>query len=212
MRRHPVTTRLAHHPVTLEPFTARLLALSVGFLAAAIAIATAAPQPAFAGLEFCNRTADGSTLSLALAHYNFGTIHKRFRKDGSTGLTITVNPRWTVRGWWEIPHNECITAATDRDPKLKHYYYYAHSQDTSYEDSGLYPLCGRKYSRFHIEYRLTRDNKPVQVLAFNSSSIKSVPVTSATDLETACADLGYKLLPFNQLEVGENENYTHEIF
>ena len=210
MRRHPVTTRLAHHPLTLEPFTARLLTLSVGFLAAAIVIAL--PPPAFAGLEFCNRTADGSTLSLALAYYNFGNIHKRFRKDGSTGLTITVNPRWTIRGWWKIPHNECITAATDRDPKLKHYYYYAHSQDTSYEDSGLYPLCGRKYSRFHIEYRLNRDNKPVQVLAFNSSSIKSVPVTSATNLETACADLGYRLLPFNQLEVGENENYTHEIF
>ena len=200
-----MTTRLAHHPLTLEPFTARLLTL-------AAAIAIALPPPAFAGLEFCNRTADGSTLSLALAYYNFGNIHKRFRKDGSTGLTITVNPRWTIRGWWKIPHNECITAATDRDPNLKSYYYYAHSQDTSYEDSGLYPLCGRKYSRFHIEYRLNRDNKPVQVLAFNSSSIKSVPVTSATDLETACADLGYRLLPFNRLEVGENENYTHEIF
>ena len=209
MRRHPVTTRLAHHPVTLEPFTARLLALSVGFLAAALA--TAAPPPAFAGLEFCNRTADGSTLSLALAHYNFGTIHKRFRKDGSTGLTITVNPRWTVRGWWKIPHNECITAAPDRDPNLKYYYYYAHSQDGLYSDSGNYPLCGRKYSRFHVEYQMDSNNKTVQIIALKSSDIQSIPVNSAKDLETACADLGYRLLPFNQLDVEGHENYTHEI-
>ena len=194
----------------MEPFTQRLLTLSVSFLTAALAIAT--PEPAFAELEFCNRTADGSTLSLALAHYNFGTIHKRFRKDGSTGLTITVNPRWTIKGWWKIPHNACITAATDRDPSLQYYYYYAHSQNTLYEDSGDYPLCGRKYSRFHIEYRLTKDNEPVQVLAFNPSGVKSVPIPSATDLQAACADLGYRMLPFNKLEVGENESYTHEIF
>lgn len=184
--------------------------ISISLLTAALPVT--APEPAFAGLEFCNRTTDGSTLSLALAYYNSGYIHKRFRKDGSTGLTITINPRWTIKGWWEIAHNECIMTATDRDLNLKHYYYYAHSQDTSYEDSGGYPLCGRRYSRFHIEYRMTQDNTPVQVLALNPSGMKSVPVTSATDLEAACADLGYRLLPFNQLDVGENKNYTHEIF
>ena len=183
--------------------------LSIGLLTAALAITT--PEPAFAGLEFCNRTTDESTLSLALAHYNFGTIHKRFRKDGSTGLIITVNPRWTIKGWWEIPHNECVMTATDRDLDLKHYYYYAHSQDGLYSDSGNYPLCGRKYSRFHIEYQMNSDNKPVQIIALKSSDIKSIPVNSVKDLETACADLGYRLLPFNQLDVEGHENYTHEI-
>lgn len=193
----------------LEPFTARLM-LSISLLTAALAMA--APQPALAAVEFCNRTADGSTLSLALAHYNFGFIHRRFRRDGSTGLTITVNPRWTMRGWWEIPHNECVTAVTDRDIRLKYYYYYAHSQDTPYEDSGSHPLCGRRHSQFHIEYRLSPDHDPLQVLAFNLAGVKSIPVTSSAALEGACADLGYRLIPFKQLEVGENENYTHEIF
>ena len=193
----------------LEPFTARLMLLSVSLFTAALTIT--APQPAFAGLEFCNRTTDQSTLSLALAHYNFGTIHKRFRRDGSTGLTITVNPRWTVRGWWEIPHNECIITATDRDLNLKYYYYYAHSQDNSYNDSGSHSLCGRKYSQFHIEYQLNGDNRPVQILALKSSGIDSVSLNSATDLATACAGLGYRLLPFIQLDVEGDEHYTHEI-
>ena len=183
--------------------------LSIGLLTAAFAIT--APEPAFAGLEFCNRTTDGSTLSLALAHYNFGTIHKRFRKDGSTGLIITVNPRWTIRGWWEIPHNECIVTATDRNLSLKHYYYYAHSQGNSYNNSGSYPLCGRKYGRFHVEYQMNRDNKPMQILALKPSGINSISVASAADLETACADLGYRLLPFIQLDVGGDEHYIHEI-
>ena len=192
------------------PFTARLMLLSISLLTAALAIAT--PAPAFADLEFCNRTTDQSTLSVALAHYNVGFIHKRFRRDGSTGLTITVNPRWTIKGWWEIPHNECITTATDRDPNLKHYYYYAHSQDGSYADSGSYPLCGRKDGRFHVEYQMDRDNKPVQILALAPSGVRSVPANSIAALEAACASLGYRLLPFNQLDVEGNQHYTHEIF
>jgi len=205
------TAHHSSHPPhrTLESLTARLTMLSLGLLATALPVT--APEPAFANLEFCNRTADQSTLSLALAHYNFGTTHKRFRRDGSTGLTITVNPRWTVRGWWEIPHNECIVTETDRDLNLKHYYYYAYSQDNSYNDSGNYLLCGHKYRQFHIEYQLDDDNNTVQILALNPSGIDSVSVNSVTDLKAACTDFGYRLLLFNQLDVGGNEHYTHEI-
>ncbi|HBP52994.1 MAG TPA: DUF1036 domain-containing protein [Synechococcus sp. UBA8638] len=186
------------------------MALSLGLLTTALAIT--APAPALASLEFCNRTADGYPLSLAIAYYNFGIIHTRFRRDGSTGLTITLNPRWTIRGWWEIPHNECIMVAADRDLNLKYHYYYAHSPETSYEDSGPYLLCGRKYGRFHIEHSLNRDGETVEILTLDRSGVRSVPVASATGLQAACTDLGYRLLPFNQIDVGGSENYTHDIF
>ena len=189
----------------MERFTRRLTILSISLLTT---LTVVAPEPAFASLELCNRTKAGSSLSVALAHYNFGTLHRRFRKDGSTGLTITVNPRWTIRGWWEIPHNECIVAATDRDLSLNYYYYYARSQDGSYNTSGNYPLCGRKYGQFHVEYQINSDNQPVQILALSPSDLDSVSLTPENNLQTACADLGYELLPFNQIDVGDSETYT----
>lgn len=188
----------------LGTFTGKLTVLSVSLFASALA--AVAPEPAFAGLQFCNHTNGGSTLALAIAYYNPGTSHTRSRKDGSTGLTIIVKPRWTIRGWWEIAQNECTTVI-DHDLSQAHYYYYAHSQDYSYNYSGIYQICGHKYSQFHIEYEID-NNELVQILALKSSGIDSASVNPETNLGKACADLNYKLLPFKQLYVGDTGDYT----
>ncbi|MYF36134.1 MAG: DUF1036 domain-containing protein [Synechococcus sp. SB0678_bin_12] len=177
-----------------------------GVVLLASALAVMAPEPVVAGLEFCNRTHGASTLALALAHYNFGTSHVRSSKDDSPDLTIIVQPRWTIRGWWEIPQHECVTAI-DRDPDQTHYYYYAYSQDDSYNYSGDYQVCGRRYGRFHVEYKID-NNELVQILALKSWGIDTASVDSETGLEGACADLGYELLPFNQVDVGDTGDYT----
>lgn len=178
--------------------------LAVSLLTATLT--TMAPKAAFAGLEFCNRTTGGSTLSLALAYYSSGTSHVRYRNDGSPGLTIILKPRWTIKGWREIGQNECITAINQKLNQT-HYYYYAHSQDYSYNYSGDYQICGNKYGRFHIEYEINNE-KLVQILALKPSGINSAFVDSETDLEQACADLGYELLPFSQVDVGDAGDYT----
>ena len=91
---------------------------SVSLLISAMVIVS--PEPAFASLEFCNRTNGASALTVALAYYNFGTSHVRSGKDGAPALNIVLNPRWSIRGWWEIPPNECITAL-QHDLKQKYY-------------------------------------------------------------------------------------------
>ena len=52
------------------------------------------------------------------------------------------------------------------------------------------------------------DGKFVQILTLKSSGIDSAPVDSVVELEKACADLGYELLPFNQLSIGDTEEFT----
>ncbi|OOV33816.1 hypothetical protein BO91_02080 [Candidatus Synechococcus spongiarum LMB bulk10E] len=184
--------------------TERVTILSASLLAFTIT----APEPAFAGLEFCNRTTGASTLTLALANYKFGISYVRYGKNNSPDLTIVRNPRWSIRGWWEIPQNECVTAI-HHNLNQRHYYYYVYSQDDSYARPGNYRICGHRYNKFHIEYAMN-NNKLVQILALKSSGIDSVPVNSGVDLEKACTDLGYgyELLPFNQLDVGDTEEFT----
>jgi len=188
----------------LKPFTGQFTVLAISLITAILTIL--APEEALAGLEFCNRTTGGSTLALALAYYNVGTSHVRHGKDDSSDLTIIVKPRWTIRGWWEIAQNECITAI-NHDLNQTRYYYYAHSPDYSYNYSGDYQICGHKYGRFHIEYEIN-DEKLVQILALKTSGLDSASVDSETDLEKACANLGYQLLPFNQVYVGDAGDYT----
>ena len=185
-------------------FPQGLFILFSSLLASILAITT--PQPAFAGLEFCNRTGGASALTVALAYYNFGISHARSGKDGTPVLNIVLNPRWSIRGWWEIPQNECITAI-QHDLNQPNYYYYVRSQDGLYDIPGNYSLCAHKYSRFHIEYAIN-DGKLVQILALKPSGIDSAPVNAPIDLEKACAELGYQLLPFNQLPVGDTEEFT----
>lgn len=184
--------------------------LSASLLASTLAIT--APVPAFAYLEFCNRATDRSTLSLALANYNSGIKYVRFLKNGSPGLTIRLNPRWTIRGWWEIAPNECITPIS-RDLDLNYYYYHVRSSDDSYDDSGIYPLCGRKQGQFHVEYQLDNDNELMKMLALKPFGVESVAIDAAMTLKEACADLGlgYELLLFDQLDIKGEDNYTHEI-
>lgn len=177
-----------------------------GVILLASALAVMVPEPVFAGLEFCNRTHGASSLALALAHYNFGTLHVRSSKNGSPDLTITVQPRWTIRGWWKIPQHECVTVI-DQGLNQKNYYYYAYSQDYSYDYSGDYQVCGSRYGRFHIEYKID-NNELVQILALKPWGIDTASVDSETGLEEACADLRYELLPFNQIDVGDTGDYT----
>ena len=165
-----------------------------------------APAPALATLEFCNHTSDTSTLSLALAYYHFGTSHARSPNGGSSGLTITIKPRWIVKGWWEIKQNECITAIND-DLDQTHYYYYAYSQDYSYTDSGDYKLCGYEHGKFHVEYEIS-NHKLTQILTLKSSGLHSASVGPEVNLKQACAALGYDLLPFRQLDVEGSNHYT----
>ena len=184
-------------------FAKRLTILVASLLASALA--TTAPEPAVASLAFCNRTSVASTLTLALAYYKPGLLHVRSSRN-APDLSITLNPRWKIRGWWEIPQNECVTAIHS-NLSQKHYYYYVHSPDDSYELMGDYGLCGHQYSRFHLEYAMN-DDRLVEVLALKPSGIDSVPADSGADLEKVCADLGYEILPFNQLDVGENKEFT----
>jgi len=175
---------------------------SVVLLASALAIM--APEPVFAGLQVCNHTHGASTLALALAYYNFGTSHVRSSKDNFPDLAIIVQPRWSIRGWWEIPQHECVTVI-DHDLDQTHYYY-AYSQDHLYNYSGDYQICGRRYGRFHIEYKID-NNKLVQILALKPWGIDTASVDPETNLEEACANLGYELLPFNQVNVGDTGDY-----
>jgi len=172
----------------------------------ASALAFMAPETVFAGLKFCNRTNGASTLNLALAYYNFGTSYIRSSKDGSPDLTIIVQPRWTIRSHWEIPQHECV-AVIDYDLDQTHYYYYAYSQDDLYSYSGDYQVCGRRYGHFHIEYKID-NNKLVQILDLKPWGIETASVDAETNLENACTDLGYELLPFNQVNVGDAKDYT----
>ena len=188
-------------------FIKNLPIVSVSFLASLFTIS--APEPAFAELEFCNRITSGSTVNLAIAYYNSSISHIRSSKNDSPDLRIIVNPRWTIRGWWKLNHNECITTI-DRNLKLRYYYYYAYSQDDSYDDLGKYPLCGRKYNQFHVEYQMNNKNL-VEILALKPSGIDSVSLNSEADLEKACADLGYEFLFFNQIDVGDNEDYIFNL-
>ena len=159
-----------------------------------------------AKLEFCNRTSGASTLTLALAYYNFPQSHVRSSRN-APDLTVVLNPRWSVRGWWEIPQNGCTTVI-HRDLNQPNYYYYVRSEDDSYDLQGNYGLCGHKYNGFHVEYAI-KDNNLVRILALKQpSAIDSAPVNEETSLQEACADLGYELLPFNQLPVEDRKDFS----
>lgn len=164
------------------------------------ALAGLALEPAFAGLHFCNRAKEGGPLALAVAWYSPGTSHTR-----EDGLSIKVKPRWTVRGWWEMGQNDCVTVIGEE--LSQPYYYYTHNLNSAHNYSGSYQICGNRYGRFHMEYEM-ENNELVKILALNASGIDSASVNSDTDLAEACAELNYELLPFQQLHVGNASDYT----